>query len=675
MPKKDEISQELAEAKEKMAELESHAATDPMQMMHKFMEMIKVPQDTAAMQIKAQRDESNTQKMIADAQLKAQQQAAQAQKEQAEAQLKQAKEDSELLRDQLKAVMDELVDTKKRGTPTGTGSRLKLSPPEKLTPETSVAKLKAWRKAWSDYASMCKIEDMKLDEQQALFRSSLSMDMRNVLEERIGVQEKQTPEEIIDEIERYIRKKRSVLLDIVQFENRKQKSGEDFDSYLIAIQQIASDADLVCDHCAECRVKCLDRRLAARLISGISDEKTRTKLLEEEKIPTKERVVEICSARESARKNNQEQWGSQSSVHSVKHAKNQESSKSYGKESQQRGTCYCCGKDRHKPKDCPAKNSTCGACGKIGHFTRLCRNPNKKEDSSQPPKEEKKRFGRIKRIDRVGEERPVVSVLVSDTRTKESLGRQEAIADTGAEACVAGLQLLESLRMDKERLEPPRSTLFTFNGSKEKCLGVLKVDLANESYRAEVEVNICPNVTDNLLLSLQACKDLGYVRKAFPTIIPPSERKASIRSCVRKTATRAEERSHKGLRDKVVAHNQSAKSLPVLKHGQAVKIQSTATNKRGKVGVVVRSNKSLRNYLVKVGKEIYVWRNRKYLSPVRSRADGVRRATVKPITCDADAGEERGWERSFKKRCVNITGSLEEPRQQEDTERFRVLIT
>ncbi len=50
-------------------------------------------------------------------------------------------------------------------------SRLKLIPPEKLTPETSVAKLKAWGKAWTDYALMHKIKEMLLKKQQALFWS------------------------------------------------------------------------------------------------------------------------------------------------------------------------------------------------------------------------------------------------------------------------------------------------------------------------------------------------------------------------------------------------------------------------------------------------------------------------------------------------------------------------
>ncbi len=106
---------------------------------------------------------------------------------------------------------------------------------------------------------MCQLEKITLKEQQALFRSTLSLDMRDILEERIGIAEDQKPEAILDEIQKYIRKKRSVVLDIVEFDNRKQKTGESFDSYLVAIQQIVQDAELTCDHCPDCKVACLDR--------------------------------------------------------------------------------------------------------------------------------------------------------------------------------------------------------------------------------------------------------------------------------------------------------------------------------------------------------------------------------------------------------------------------------
>ncbi len=127
----------------------------------------------------------------------------------------------------------------------------------------------------------------------------------------------------------------------MDFDNRKQKTGESFDAYLVAIQQISQDASLTYDHCQACKVACLDRRLAARLISGISDEQTSTKLLEEEKFSRKDHMVEICMARENARRKNQEQWGSQGSVQSVrKHARSQERSKDKEKEPLKEQRCH-----------------------------------------------------------------------------------------------------------------------------------------------------------------------------------------------------------------------------------------------------------------------------------------------------------------------------------------------
>ncbi len=69
--------------------------------------------------------------------------------------------------------------------------------------------------------------------------------------ERIQADEKD--EEILDAIECYMRKKGNVFLDIVEFKSRKQEMEEDFDSYLVAIQQIRSDVDLMCDHWADYR--------------------------------------------------------------------------------------------------------------------------------------------------------------------------------------------------------------------------------------------------------------------------------------------------------------------------------------------------------------------------------------------------------------------------------------
>ncbi len=147
--------------------------------MKNFIMIMKAQNETLQVQL-------NTQREITDAQLKVQHQEAKMQQQA-------AKEERDLLQEQLKTVMEVLVDFKKKDPASHTPNRFKVSPPSQLTPEMSVAKLKAWRKAWQDYAEMCQLEKMTLREQQALFRSTLSLDMRDILEERIGITEDQKP--------------------------------------------------------------------------------------------------------------------------------------------------------------------------------------------------------------------------------------------------------------------------------------------------------------------------------------------------------------------------------------------------------------------------------------------------------------------------------------------------
>ena len=63
-------------------------------------------------------------------------------------------------------------------------------------------------------------------------------------------------DEVLEAIRKFIRSKRIILLDRVEFEKYKQKEGEDFESFYISTQQLAFDADLVNTHCGEFAKKC-----------------------------------------------------------------------------------------------------------------------------------------------------------------------------------------------------------------------------------------------------------------------------------------------------------------------------------------------------------------------------------------------------------------------------------
>ncbi len=409
-PTKGDLAQELAETKQKLADLEAlqsgagaavTAGTTADTMMKQFMTMMKAQQEAAEAQVRAQR-------------------------EAAEAQQKAAEDDRKVLLNQMNkqasqidALMKELVDTKRRNATENSSRGPKPVAPAKLLPEMSVSKFKAWRKAWDDYAHMCRVDKMQLEEQQALFRTTLSLEMRDVLEERIGVDPQHGPEKILDEIEKFIRKKRSVVLDMVEFDRRTQHTDENFDAYLVAVQQLAADADLTHGHCNECKVKCLDRRLAGRLISGIRDEKTRTKLLEEEKFPSRDKVVEICCARESAQQNNREKWGQQQSgVHAVKTYPNKKGhSKSQDQEPQEECKCSRCGRNEHKSmNDCPARGEKCNFCKQVGHFSRCCRKKQQQEATEKSEGQGGLKFGRITKIDTVGTHSPAFTIRSVRTR-------------------------------------------------------------------------------------------------------------------------------------------------------------------------------------------------------------------------------------------------------------------
>ncbi len=157
--------------------------------------------------------------------------------------------------------------------------------------------------------------------------------------------------------------------------------------------------------------------------------------------------------------------------------------------------------------------------------------------------------------------------------------------------------------------------------------------MKNEHYKSPVKVNIISHVTNKLLLSLEACKALGYVREDFPAVINPKKKdEPGIRSTTpefkgRQVRTRVSvselaldgsvsdvSARRRGQQEKVAKYyDSSTKDLSELQIGQPVCVQHHVTKLWDVTGVIIRGDRRKRSYLVRVGKYKDMWRNRRFL--------------------------------------------------------------
>lgn len=99
------------------------------------------------------------------------------------------------------------------------------------------------------------------------------------------------PDQVLDQIRDYIRKKRSVTLDRMEFEQCRQERDETFDIFYLRLQRIAACADL----CPEC----IDERMTVHVMVGIRDQDTRKKLLAFSPFSRLQQAVDLCRSEET----------------------------------------------------------------------------------------------------------------------------------------------------------------------------------------------------------------------------------------------------------------------------------------------------------------------------------------------------------------------------------------
>ena len=378
--------------------------------------------------------------------------------------------------------------------------------PGKLAENITFAQYTDWRRAFENYLIIQGLQNVSSLQVNAILLSLFDQDMLDVLRlvMKIDDSNKVNVVTILNELEKYFKKKENYRMRRSQFMSRKQEPGESFMSFYRQKLKLFQ----LTDPCVSCYETCI----IDHVIESLYDSEVRKKCRLLPENASLDSLVKLCEAEEVAtlEENTQMQL---SKVNTVR-----KQQKNLTK------ICRRCNNNWHKSLlECPAKNTICNKCGFRGHFTHLCL---KKEikNVDQEEKHETSNIGHlsitsIDSIDRNWRDstRHIEVTIEVQCYPKVYSFVYRATPDTGAEISVAGEDFLK--QSQGFILKATNLKLQAANKSNIETIGVVYCKIILQGRFCYTKIVICKNVKE-LLLDKKTLIDLGIIHKKFPEPLP-----------------------------------------------------------------------------------------------------------------------------------------------------------
>lgn len=195
------------------------------------------------------------------------------------------------------------------------------------------------------------------------------------------INECKTYEEAIDVLKNLYIKPQNEIFARHSLSLRKQEVGESIDQYLQILKQMSKD----CNFKAVSADQNREDFIRDSFIAGLNSSHIRQRLLEQSTL-TLSQTFDSARALEMAQRHSESYLTPFTSHANAVTSRNLESeSQSYSTRSENDSTiaatlpkCYFCGQSRHPRSNCPARNISCHSCGKMGHFTKVCKSKSQK---------------------------------------------------------------------------------------------------------------------------------------------------------------------------------------------------------------------------------------------------------------------------------------------------------
>ncbi len=177
--------------------------------------------------------------------------------------------------------------------------------------------------------------------------------------------------------------KRNVIFERAKFNSRKQEAGESVESFITALYALV-------EHCAYQVLK--DEMIRDRIVVGLRDSRLSLKLqldpnLTLDSAITQARQSENVQKQQDVMRNNFTTGAKVESVKSKRQnkAKPGQSQKGKGKPRKETSSDSCsrCGGGAHAKQKCPARESKCNTCKKVGHWWKVCRSSSRVHDVTE----------------------------------------------------------------------------------------------------------------------------------------------------------------------------------------------------------------------------------------------------------------------------------------------------
>jgi hypothetical protein len=171
--------------------------------------------------------------------------------------------------------------------------------------------------------------------------------------------------------------RRNVIYERAKFNRRVQNEHESVEEFITSLYELA-------EHCEYGDLH--DQMIRDRIVVGLTDANVSQKLQLDPDLTLKKaqdivRETDAVKKRQSElRKKADFPDNGVDSIRSAKHKKSrrEQNNKATGKSKQKdfpgKQSCFRCGKNpSHSREKCPARNSTCNKCSKVGHWAKVCR--------------------------------------------------------------------------------------------------------------------------------------------------------------------------------------------------------------------------------------------------------------------------------------------------------------